>query len=67
MKDLIEALTIFAKYADNSEWPLNCSHDLLTICAGVPAELEPADVERVKELGFFWGEDAWQSHRFGSC
>jgi len=67
MKDLIEALQIFAKYADDSHSPLNCTHDTLWICAGVPQTLEAADEVRVRELGFLWSDGAWISYRFGSC
>lgn len=69
MKDLIEALTIFAKYT-NTKWPTNCNHDELRVC-GVPLEkVSKADRKRLEELSFSHDEDiedTWVSYRFGSC
>jgi hypothetical protein len=71
MEDLIKALQIFAKYADlNDRNPLHCSHDQLTICAGVtPENVSEEDVISLDALGFFVNEqgDCFISFRFGSC
>lgn len=71
MKDLIEALTIFAKYTD-AEFPTHCEHDVLTVCVD-PALVTAVDKARLEELGFHAGkegsdqEDSFYSFRFGSC
>jgi hypothetical protein len=68
MKDLIEALTIFAKYRDE-KWPTHCEHDVLTIM-GIGDEVSEADKDRLAELGFIWSTadgGAWISFRFGSA
>ncbi len=67
MKDLIEALTIFAKYTDKGR-VVNCEHDQMFICID-PALVTEQDTTRLTELsfhkdnsgGYFW------SYRFGSC
>jgi hypothetical protein len=67
MSDLIEALTIFRKYADPDS-PTNCSHDVLWV--GVSPELVSAeDRQRLDALGFFPSEEnlGFMSFRFGSC
>ena len=69
MKDLIEALTIFAKYA-NVVCPTHCEHDVLMIMAVDRAAMTADDIARVETLGFYWSEgdfDCWQSYRFGSA
>jgi hypothetical protein len=68
MKDLIEALTIFARYRDVRN-PTNCAHDVLCIMAVERDEVSAADRARLDALGFFWsGEhDCWASFRFGSA
>lgn len=66
MSDLIEALTIFAKY-QNPRNPTHCEHDVLRIMAVSQEEVSVEDVKRLEELGFFWGEECWQSFRFGSA
>jgi hypothetical protein len=65
MRDLIEALQIFAKYTDATH-PTNCSHDMLGVC-GVGA-VSAEDAVRLEELGFSWDKDKafWFSFRFGS-
>lgn len=69
MKDLIEALTILAKYMpDDTYAPTHCEHDVLSVCGGIEdGTVSPKDAERLAKLGFHWGEDCWQSFRFGSC
>jgi hypothetical protein len=70
MKDLIEALQIFAKYIpafDDSSWTA-CDHDVLYVCC--PEELvSEEDVRRLEELSFILNEDdgGFMSFRFGSC
>lgn len=68
MKDLIEALTIFLKYA-NPRNPTCCSHDELRIM-DVGDEVSDADKTRLEELGFMWSDDEdgyWFSFRYGSA
>ena len=66
MSDLIEALTIFRKYAD-PHYPFVCEHDLLYV-HGI-GRMSDEDEKRVGELGFHWDEDieCWASYRFGSA
>ena len=67
MNDLIEALQLFRKYA-NEKWPTHCEHDEMWIM-GVGREMvSDADHKRLDELGFFWSEeDCYKSFRFGSA
>ena len=69
MKDLIEALTILAKYMDpEQKWPTYCEHDVLYVCHIEPADVSEEDIEQLEELGFFPNEySGFQSYRFGSC
>lgn len=70
MKDLIEALTILLKYANEDRRPTNCSHDEFFVGAGIELEnVTDEDISRLDELGFFWDEDneGFYSYRFGSC
>ena len=77
MDDLIEGLTILAKYLTPEQrkrrTPTHCSHDTLTIM-DVPTEgVSEEDVRRLDELGFFvgdpWdtGDKYWMSFRYGSA
>jgi hypothetical protein len=77
MKDLIEALTIFAKYK-NHDNPTHCEHDELMVVDIGFHEVSPEDRARLDELGFIWSEDDpaeddedddghWLSFRFGSA
>ena len=67
MSDLIAGLTILLKYGDPRN-PTNCSHDLLTICGIDPADVSAEDKAELKRLGFEdYGDDAFQSYRFGSA
>lgn len=64
MKDLIEALTIFAKYTD--EDVINCTHDELAVCVD-PDTVSDEDKARLKELSFDVNDDGYfYSFRFGS-
>ena len=69
MKDLIEALIIFAKYMDpEQKWPTHCEHDILYVCHIEEADVSEEDIKRLDELGFFPSEEGgFQSFRFGSC
>lgn len=69
MEDLIRALQILLKYANDDRNPTNCSHDVLYICAGIsPDAVSDADKSELEDLGFFDnGEDSFMSYRFGSC
>lgn len=69
MKDLIEALTIFAKYGDPHS-PTHCEHDRLTVMVD-PALVEDEDLKRLEELSFRpddeEGGGTFYSYRFGSA
>lgn len=70
MKDLIKALQILLKYANDDSSPTHCEHDQMYI--GCDIELDKVTKEDVKELcdlGFFWDDesDGFISYRFGSC
>jgi hypothetical protein len=68
MDGLIEALTIFRKYA-NLEWPTNCSHDVLGIAGVEREQVSDEDHARLDELGFLWDEHEghYYSFKYGSC
>ncbi len=68
MKNLIEALTIFAKYQDLA-YPTLCEHDVLYISGIMKHEVSAEDVMKLEQLGFFWsdGDDHWMSFKFGSA
>jgi len=70
MEDLIKALQILLKYANDDRNPTHCEHDQLYIGCGI--EQEAVSKENIKELdklGFFWDDesDGFISFRFGSC
>ncbi len=66
MKDLIEALTIFLKYADE-HCPTDCEHDELTIANISYDEVSEEDRDRLSEIDFEWSDEngCWTSFRFG--
>lgn len=69
MKDLIEALTIFLKYADVRN-PTHCEHDELMIMAVERKQVSDEDHARLEQLGFDWTDDQdgyYYSFRFGSA
>ena len=68
MEDLIRALTIFLKYA-NERWPTHCEHDELWIMAVARADVSDEDHALLDVLGFHWDEsdDSYTSTRFGSA
>lgn len=67
MKDLIKALQIFLKYA-NEDYPTLCEHDCLWVVVK-PDEVSKEDVEELDKLGFFVdnGDDCFKSYKYGSC
>lgn len=70
MNDLITALQIFLKYANNIEYPTHCGHDCLYIHRAIKLnQVDSEDLKKLEELGFFWSEedDCFISFRFGSC
>jgi hypothetical protein len=70
MKDLIEALTILAKYMDPEErWPTHCEHDVLYVCNIESEDVSEGDTKRLDELGFVPDPEngGFMSYRFGSC
>lgn len=68
MDQLIEALTIFRKYA-NLPWPTNCSHDELAIMGITREQVSDEDHARLYELGFIYSEsnEVYISYKFGSA
>jgi hypothetical protein len=70
MKDLIQALQILLKYANDDRNPTHCEHDQLYIGCGIELEkVTKEDIDKLDELGFFWDEESegFISFRFGSC
>ena len=69
MTALIEALTIFGKYMKENASPIHCEHDIMYVMVLSDVIMDPAEVERLDELGFFIDEesDTWASFRFGSA
>jgi hypothetical protein len=67
MKDLIEALTIFAKYT-SAEHPTSCEHDSLYVLVD-PLDVSDADKTRLEDLGFHArvSDRHFESFRFGSA
>lgn len=69
MKDLIEALTIFAKYAPDNHNPTHCEHDMMMVMGAERTAMTKEDLVRIEALGFYWSAeyDCWASFRFGSA
>lgn len=70
MKDLITALQILLKYANDNRNPTHCEHDKLYIGCDIELEMVSADdVAKLDELGIFWSEadEGFISYRYGSC
>lgn len=67
MNDLLEALTIFAKYTSTRR-PTCCEHDILYVLVD-PADVTVEDRERLAQLGFEAQEHDknFTSYRFGSA
>lgn len=76
MQDLVEALSILAKYqGPDPRSPTHCEHDVFAVC-GIPfGAVTSEDATRLDQLGFILcGDDSgehepgtWISFRFGSC
>lgn len=68
MDDLIEALQIAKKYANEYKLshPTHCEHDEMWLCIDASAVNEE-DKKRLEELSFFEDDDCFKSFRFGSC
>jgi hypothetical protein len=70
MKDLIKALQILLKYANDDYGPTHCEHDMLYVGCNIDIEkVTGEDVTKLDELGFLWDDDhdCFISYRFGSC
>lgn len=70
MKDLLKAITILCKYANDDRNPTYCDHDTLLVYAGITKDIvSEEDVNELSELGFDWSEDrdCFYSFRYGSC
>lgn len=67
MNDLIEALTIFAKYTSDAH-PTSCEHDSLYVLVD-PAMVSAEDTARLEVLGFHARvrDGHFESFRFGSA
>ena len=67
MKELIEALAIFAKYTQDDR-PTHCEHDTLMVLVA-PSVVSEEDFAKLDELGFFPSIDGenFYSFRFGSA
>ena len=70
MSDLIKALQILLKYG-NPDYPIHCEHDVMTVWGINPSSVSESDLAELNELGFFvsseYGEECFQSFKFGSC
>lgn len=67
MKDLILALEILAKYANDDRNPTHCEHDVFRVCAGINEEdVTDEDIAKLDRLGFSWDGENFTSFRFGS-
>ena len=66
MADLILALRIFQKYADQFN-PIHCEHDVLMVVGIEESRVAEADKLTLDALGFFWSSeyDCFVSYRFG--
>ena len=67
MKDLLEAIAIFAKYTD-AQHPTCCEHDVLYVLVD-PAQVPDIEKARLDALGFSASarDQNFYSHRFGSA
>lgn len=68
MKDLIEALQIFAKYVSDEESPTSCDHEALYVSCP-PEAVSEGDMLRLEQLSFIVDDEycCFVSYRFGSC
>lgn len=69
MKDLIEALQIFAKYQIATRSPTICEHNTLIIVGVNYKDMKKEDIQWVEALGFEWdeAEGYFCSYRFGAA
>ena len=65
MNELIEALTIFAKYTQHDR-PTYCEHDTLMVLVD-PSVVSEEDIVKLDELGFFPSDEHFKSFRFGNA
>lgn len=67
MKDLIEALALFAKYTDAFH-PTYCAHDMLYVLVR-PSDVSAEDTIALERLSFVTdkAEGYFYSYRFGSA
>lgn len=66
MDDLIAALTIFRKYANESR-PTWCRHDELHVVGVSLEQVSEEDRAALEKLGFFPDREGFLSFRFGSA
>jgi hypothetical protein len=68
--DLIRGLVLLARGRTNTDGPLHCEHDQLTV-RSAPAAYTRAEIDQLDRLGFFVAEDgdgdSFTSFRFGSA
>jgi len=70
MKDLIKALMILSKYANDDRCPTHCEHDQFYVGAGIELDkVTEEDINTLDDLDFFWSDEdeGFISFRFGSC
>ncbi len=70
MQDLIKALQILWKYANDDRCPTHCEHDTLYFgCDISKDDVSAEDITLLDDLGVFWSDDdeCFMSFRFGSC
>ncbi len=68
MEELIEALTIMAKYMEGVKYPTHCEHDVLLVCVKWD-DISEEDQKRLDELSFkdFPEYGCVGSFKFGSA
>lgn len=67
MDDLIAALQIFRKYA-NEPCPTHCEHDVMYVVGMEDIQVSETDLKELERLGFHYSDgEGFQSFRFGSA
>lgn len=70
MRDLIEALTILAKYMPDASYsPTHCEHDVMYVMVS-PDDVTEEDKRKLEKLGFDPDDEyqeCFRSFRFGSA
>lgn len=66
IKQLIEALQIFAKYVNDNDYITHCEHDELYVVVK-EEKVSEKDKKRLKELGFDIKDGIFSSYRHGSA